>query len=387
MLLVGLSAAAYNWTECLGSALPYPTPESGTDAYPDSLVPVMINHVGRHGARYAASPKGITLLTDALERADSLGTITTRGRELLKICSVVVSATSGRWGQLDSLGIAEQEALATRMMARFPEPFRSHRLTAISSYVPRCRASMYSFLHTIALKSPKMEITTSSGPQTTHLMRFFSTDSVYLAYRDSHALHHSENMAMENIDAAEILHRVLGAGYPLPQSHKKQSELAMAEYKLLSGMAAISLPMPDISTFLTQNEYNALWSAANTQQRLRYGTPQSDRVARPLLANLVATTMAYVYSGEGAPVQLRFGHAETLMPLLSLMGVAGDPWLNFRIVPMAANLRLIVFSAPSGRHYMRVDLNEHPVALPGCEVYAPLDMALKTLTEKLTGEY
>ena len=44
----------YNEIQCEGSAMPYPTPESSV-SYPDSLTPVMINHVGRHGARYPSS--------------------------------------------------------------------------------------------------------------------------------------------------------------------------------------------------------------------------------------------------------------------------------------------------------------------------------------------
>ena len=38
-----------------GSLKPYPAPES-LNQYPDSLTPVFINHVGRHGARYPAGP-------------------------------------------------------------------------------------------------------------------------------------------------------------------------------------------------------------------------------------------------------------------------------------------------------------------------------------------
>ncbi|MDE6269696.1 MAG: hypothetical protein K2M12_02425, partial [Muribaculaceae bacterium] len=75
-------------------------------------------------------------------------------------------------------------------------------------------------------------------------------------------------------------------------------------------------------------------------------------------------------------VRLRFGHAETLMPLLSLMRLRGCyyltnyfdtvglHWRDFDIVPMAANLQLVLFRAnKTGRYYVRASLNERPVPL------------------------
>lgn len=74
-------------------------------------------------------------------------------------------------------------------------------------------------------------------------------------------------------------------------------------------------------------------------------------------------------------VLLRFGHAETLMPLLSLMRLPGAyymtnyfdtvalHWHNFYVVPMAANLQMVLFKARSGRYYVRLTLNEVPVSL------------------------
>ena len=51
---VNPTATDYSFAEFDGSLMPYPEITSRV-AYPDSLVPVMINHVGRHGARYPAS--------------------------------------------------------------------------------------------------------------------------------------------------------------------------------------------------------------------------------------------------------------------------------------------------------------------------------------------
>ena len=84
-------------------------------AIPDSLTPVYVNHVGRHGARFLSSSKYTTALLRYLENAESLKTITPAGRELMNLCSIVVSRTAGRWGALDSLGMAEQRGIASRL--------------------------------------------------------------------------------------------------------------------------------------------------------------------------------------------------------------------------------------------------------------------------------
>ena len=76
--------------------------------------------------------------------------------------------------------------------------------------------------------------------------------------------------------------------------------------------------------------------------------------------------------------KLRFGHAETLMPLMALIQAPGcyylsnyfdsvaDNWKDYEQFPMAANLQLIYFRGPSGKVYVRVDYNEKPIRLlPG----------------------
>ena len=69
------TATDYSFDQCSGSLMPYPADIRPAE-YPDSLVPVFINHVGRHGARFPASAANTNALTRVLEKADSLGTIT-----------------------------------------------------------------------------------------------------------------------------------------------------------------------------------------------------------------------------------------------------------------------------------------------------------------------
>lgn len=370
-------ATDYPWDECRGSARLYPVPRHPA-VCPDSLTPVMINHVGRHGARFPASPSHINAVVKALDDAASAGSITPAGRRLRELARRVTAAVGDRWGELDSIGAAEQRGLAARMYAEFPELFESGRVSAVSSYVPRCVMSMYEFCHELSQCCPKMNIAANSGPAFSSLLRFFDSKAYKAAVRSSAYTTLIDSMQCTTVTMAP-LRRVLGRDYKFGAD---SVALALDEYSMLAGLAAMGMEI-DISDWFTPSEYNALWTAFNLNQYVvRTATTLSAEpaeTAAPLLDDLVTTTDRFIAGDTTvADVTLRFGHAETLMPLLSLMRLRGCyylthnfesvalNWQNFNVVPMAANLRFVLFRSDDGRCYLRVDHNEVPVPLlPG----------------------
>ena len=396
-LIIGMSASAadptdtrYSYTECQGSALPYPTPDMALRAIPDSLTPVYVNHVGRHGARFLSSSKYTTALLRYLEKADSLKTITPAGRELMNLCSIVVSRTAGRWGALDSLGMAEQRGIASRLHMLTPALFKDTKINAISSYVPRCVASMDEFTHQLTRLDNKIEIYTSSGRQNSPLVRPWTDDKDYKEYMDSKEWHEVYDKYLDETVPETIAPRILGAKYPFTPGEAQ--DVALAVYKVVSGCGAMSIEA-DASRFFTLEEYNALWSVGNLHHYLTHSattlSPAPMDMAAALLNNLVET-MDRAANGENEyAVMLRFGHAETMMPLLALMRLQGCyymtnyfdtvglHWHDFHVVPMASNIQMILLRSDSGRLYVRVDLNEVPTPLiPGkSTIYTPWDTA------------
>ena len=73
------TATNYTFDDCRGSLSPYPTIES-LQAYADSLTPVYISHIGRHGSRFPASSMHASALLEFLNRADSAATLTGTGK-------------------------------------------------------------------------------------------------------------------------------------------------------------------------------------------------------------------------------------------------------------------------------------------------------------------
>lgn len=370
------TATHYDINQCLGSQRPYPDIDDTLCQYPDSLTPVFINHVGRHGARYPSSAKNYQALNQALMRADSAGTITPKGRRLLQITDYVIETAHNRWGALDSLGMAEQRGIAWRMFKTFPKLFDGTTVNAISSYSPRCVMSMYEFCHQLDRLNNNIDIITSSGRVNSPLMRPFDLDRDYIDFIKQRRWQPPYELYMRTTVPPAAIHALIG--HPDWLDRDEAQELAMNLYGVLAGWQAMGLDL-DPADFVSREHLNALWSVFNLRQYLqRTATTISAvpaDVASALLLDLIATTDAAVDGTAVATVRLRFGHAETLMPLLSLMRVRGSAyltnyfdtvgmhWRDFDIVPMAANIRLILFRSPKGKYYVRLDHNEVPVPL------------------------
>lgn len=97
LLALAIQASAFTYKEGRSTLGPYPT-DRVVRTFPDSLTPVFVNHVSRHGSRYPAGSYFTLLMKRALDRADSLNTITPLGRRLLAEVDAVVASSEGRWG-------------------------------------------------------------------------------------------------------------------------------------------------------------------------------------------------------------------------------------------------------------------------------------------------
>lgn len=390
-----LSANAFSFKDGRASLSPYPA-DRQVRSFPDSLTPIFVNHVSRHGSRYPAGPLFTMQLKQALERADSLRTITPLGRTLLRDVNRVVAATAGRWGELDSIGEQEHRSIAGRLYRSCPALFDSARVVAISSYSPRSVMSMYSFTHQLAKMAKQIDITAASGKRFNPLTRNFDDDEAYKAFRSDTAFRAAYKRFLAQNVTMDPLTRVLGENYPF--DYATAYDLAMSEYYVLAGMDAMGLDI-DPSPYFSADEYRRLWSVFNFRQYLLYSastlSSRPAEIASPLLQDIVLTADSVVSGKLRIAAKLRFGHAETLMPLMALMQAPGcfyltnyfdtvaDNWKDYEQFPMAANLQLTYFRAPSGKVYVRADFNEKPLRLlPGeSSVYVPWESLRLRLLE------
>lgn len=386
---------SYSFQQCEGSAMPYPVPAESV-TLPDSLTAVFINYVGRHGARFPSSPKNVTTLIRELAKADSAKALTPAGEELLTLAKFVSETSRNRWGALDSLGMAEQRGIASRMFRNYGMLFNDTRINAISSYSPRCVMSMYEFTHQLDRLNNHIEITTSSGRQNSPLMRPFDLDSDFIEWAKSGDWKAAYKMQFETMMPTAPARKLFKSEYAKEMTNDDARKVSYHAFKLLQGLSAMGLPSK-MERYFTREEANQAWSCTNLSHYLeRTASTLSTlpaEIAAPLLTDLLTTAEAAVEGKQQYAVMLRFGHAETLMPLLSLMHLDGCyyltnyfdtvalHWKDFHVVPMASNLQMILVKSKSGKMYVRLDLNERPIPLlPGSDIiYTPWEQAREYL--------
>lgn len=354
-------------------------------AVPDSLRPFFINYVGRHGARFLSSESKVTAVRKALYEAHKRGSLTRTGQRFLLLLDKVSEVTSGRWGALNETGESEQRRLAEEMMRMWPEVMQSGKVQARSTFVPRVVMSMYTFCHTLAADSDSLEIYTDEGKQNNDLLRYFDTDTAYVSYLDNGAWKKGYAQYLAANAPYEPALRLTGRNSGMDTVSLRR--LSMDIYGVLQSLRAAGLE-PPTTEWMTRDEYRKCWEVSNLKHYLqRVANRYSDIAAvaaMPLLRELCHTAdsvIAEVKRGERQTLKanLLFGHAETLMPLLSLMGLPGcDPcyenclhslsvskdfadlstlWNDRLVSPLAANLEMVYFLSPTNNVYVLLRLN------------------------------
>lgn len=372
-----VTASSAQICEYAGTSLPYPC-LGDHEAYqvPDSLEVVYIDHVGRHGARFLSKA---SYTRDMLKFLDDAGPLTAAGVRLRALCHRLDSVTAGRYGALDSIGMVEQTGIGDRMSRRGAEALRQlDSVTAIASYVPRCVMSMDMCSHAVIWNHPKTEMGQGSGPRYNTLVRFFDTDSAYLAYDRSNEWKRIWEAYDAKVSPVDAVRRLIPNCNAV--SDKKLRKMARVMYKIVAGANAV-FGSVDWQAFYTPDEYRRAWQSENLRHYLTYSanglslTPS--RMSRHLVADIAASLEHASRPGyDGPAMTLRFGHAETLMPLLSQLAVPGcryvttdwdrvaDHWRDYEVVPMAANLQLLLLrSKGTDRMYVQTLHNEQP-AMP-----------------------
>ena len=363
-----------------GSMMPYDFSKTETTvAWQDSLRPVYLSYTARHGARYLSSPKKIKEISDALHKAESEGMLTADGERFLDMMRRISARTDGRWGLLSEVGVNEEARLGADMAAMLPGLFKKGRMESKSTYVPRVIMTMYQFLHALEIPNSRLELYASSGRQNDSLLRCFVADTAYASYRDHGVWKPLYEKYLESHVSDAPARRLFKAGYE--KDAQRMRHLAMSMYGLLQANLASGLPAVT-TEFMSEREYRSCWLASNVLHYLRNNiNPLSGlagRATEPLLRQIISDADSALSSSGEIKAHGYFGHAETLLPLFSLMRLPGcyvmtddfetlaDRWQVQEITPLGANLAMILLKSPSGGIYASVRLNGCNVCpLPG----------------------
>ena len=360
----------------------YPTPTKALTPAPAGYQPFYISHYGRHGSRWLIGPNAFDKPYAALAKADSLGKLTPRGREVLATVKAMRDNGRSREGELTPLGAEQHRAIAKRMYERFPQVFagKTH-VDARSTVVIRCILSMENELLQLAALNPQLTFTHDASYHDMYFMN--DQESPFNKLRNTQAVKDSLKAFNErHNDFTHMLRTVFNdTAYA---NRMAKTDLAFRLWNMCIDLDNTELrhqfkPLYDLfspdETYNAWLQNNAYWYCASGPNKITNGAGMY------MQANLLRRFLADADSCvqlQHPGAQLRFAHESTVLPFVCLLNINGfgnprsgldnldkEGWASYRVFPMACNVQFIFYrSAKHNDILVKILLNEEEATLP-----------------------
>ena len=367
----------------------YPGPKHRLTPAPRGYEPFYLSHYGRHGSRYLIGTHDYDRPYLTLLRADSLGKLTPRGRQVLDQVRQIRQEAMGRDGELTLLGAQQHKAIARRMYERFPQVFAGDAvIDAKSTVVIRCILSMENALQQLLVLNPRLRISHDASHHDMYYMN--QTDKQLYKQKLAGGTKELLDSFRQRHQAYGHLMRVLfnDSDYP---THIKAADLADQLFTLASNVQSTELRHHlSLYSIFTPDEIYQHWLCNNAFWYLTYGPNTQNGGTQPfsqrnLLRNIITqadSCIALPHPGA----TLRYGHDTMVMPLACLLNLNGygEPvdrldqlatvgWYDYRIFPMACNLQLVFYrrSPTDSDVLVKFLFNEDEARLPIATACAP----------------
>lgn len=360
----------------------YPTPTKALTPAPAGYQPFYISHYGRHGSRWLIGPNAFDKPYAALTKADSLGKLTPRGREVLATVKAMRDNGRSREGELTPLGAEQHRAIAKRMYEHFPQVFagKTH-VDARSTVVIRCILSMEKELLQLAALNPQLTFTHDASYHDMYFMN--DQESPFNKLRNTQAVKDSLKAFNErHNDFTHMLRTVFNdTAYA---NRMAKTDLAFRLWNMCIDLDNTELrhhfkPLYDLfspdETYNAWLQNNAYWYCASGPNKITNGAGMY------MQANLLRRFLADADSCvqlQHPGAQLRFAHESTVLPFVCLLNINGfgnprsgldnldkEGWASYRVFPMACNVQFIFYrSAKHNDILVKILLNEEEATLP-----------------------
>lgn len=382
-LMVCSPSEAQDRAQCCGTAAMYEFGKVDETPAPRGYKPFYISHYGRHGARWCTSSKPYDAVMHYLQMGHDSLILTGLGEEMYTRYLAVYPLLKGTHGDLSSKGEEQHRMLADRMVEAYPEVFRKNPvIDARASIVPRAIVSMAAFCTELQKDVPAAQISVSSC-----VTDLIHTNPVSEANPYMDAGMYEKMMA----DARDAFRKVQMPFNPKAFAQRLFSstdflvapmdyyEFENSFYDTAAHMQCVESP-DNLEEFFTDEEFRNWWKMGNYQAYAMMRTPQYRALSFPLVRDFVDKVEED--AADGVDVRLRFGHDMVLMSLLGLLEIDGwggeyesleevcSNWKNYE-VPMASNLRMVLYSDRKGDVLAKFMYNEKEVRLPLESAMAP----------------
>ncbi|MDP5312269.1 histidine-type phosphatase [Streptomyces poriferorum] len=377
---------------------------------PKGFVPVFTENVSRHGSRAASDSEDGDLILALWEKARSEGQLTRDGERFGgETKSLLAAMDAIGYGQLSGRGVREIQDTAARLEKRLPGLFErivenSEQINVVNSGKDRAVDSGNLFAEALAENDPALAPLITPARTDADLL-YFHKSAGGAEYRDyvenderlATTLDTITNQTASHTAARDVLKKIFKPAFVERiaagefESIATEVEAAQAVYALYS----IAPAMADEGDWNMKRYIaprDARWFAYLSDAEDFYekgpGFEDSDityRMANVLLDDFFTKIDAKRNGTSDAGAELRFTHAEEIIPLAALMGLPGstkavseaepytyadNPWRGESVASMATNIQWDLFRK-GNRYLVRMLYNEKQTAFKkGCEPVA-----------------
>ena len=171
------------------------------------------------------------------------------------------------------------------------------------------------------------------------------------------------------------------------ETEQEKREFVMALFSIAAILPDTGLSF-NMKGILKDKEWYGYWQTQNLRQYLTksaapVGNMLPVAIAWPLLSEFIQTTEQAINGQSDNRVDLRFAHAETVIPFVALMGIGktdiqiASPdsvsiyWKDYEIAPMAANVQWVFYRDKNCQVWVKILLNEQEVTIPVVTSFFP----------------
>ena len=373
----------------------YPgAPAEGIATAPEGYEPFYFSLVGRHGSRYERSDKYFKRALKVFNKANELGILTEDGKLLHKKIKEIYDAQQGNDGELAPLGFEQWNEIGERAYKNFGKIFESGSVEAKSSISLRCVFSMASFNNAIKGKVPSINIAQHARKSDLWIIRPLANDPAFTkedkkiiadAKKELEAEEHRKEW-VKNYDASSFISKISTNPEMFVEKCCEDAPFMIARHTIISLLFGENFGCGDrelLSRLFTPKELYGLYVhqtsnwVNSSMGRGAKAVEAYQSYMRPMAEDILNKAEAAIAGKNPDVANLRFTHDSYIGPILSVLGYEGCvPQWNENIelattsfnhglvVPMAANLQIVLYRNKQGKVLVRSLVNERDAYLP-----------------------
>ncbi|MEU6550133.1 histidine-type phosphatase [Streptomyces sp. NPDC046915] len=406
----GQQPAHHDSHESYGTKAPY-SPQQSPRTYqrpPAGFTPVFTENVSRHGSRSATDSEDGDLILALWDRAAAEGQLTRKGEEFGPAVRALLDAMAEvGYGNLSGRGRAEMRDTATRMAGRLPSLFAKiaadgEKIDVVSSGQGRAVDSAGEYVGALADADPALR--PLIGPTRTDKdLLYFHKAAGGAAYRDYIANDQRLASTLKGITdqprtyraARGVLRKIFKDAFVERIADADAVSAAEAVHNLYAIAPAMSEESPDgagwgMERYISRSDAAWFGYLGDAEDFYEKGPGFSDsdityKMAGVVLDDFFKQVEAKRDGTSDLGAELRFTHAEEIIPLAALMGLSGstrpatpgqpyayadNPWRGADVAPLGVNIQWDVFRK-GDRYLVRMLYNEKATAFKaGCRPVA-----------------